>query len=96
MDDKNLSPEGAHKAFQRSDDWAMAMANKIVHLLVRCNADDCSTAMNVLTVAMARVISSLDRNDEARSTWFEEDECTSAEQQHCNCTVNFRRHIEKD
>jgi hypothetical protein len=71
IDDKNLSPEGAHKAFQTIDDWAMA--NKIVHLLVRFNADDCSTAMNVLTVAMARVISSLDRNDKARSTWIEED-----------------------
>jgi len=46
IDDKNLSPEGAHKAFQTIDDWAMA--NKIVHLLVRFNADDCSTAMNVL------------------------------------------------
>jgi hypothetical protein len=71
MDDKNLSREDGHKAFQTSDDWAMA--NKIVHLLVRCNADDCSTAMTVLTVAMARVISSLDRNDEARRTWIEED-----------------------
>jgi hypothetical protein len=49
MDDKNLSPEDAAKAVQTSDDWAMmALANKVVHLLVRCNADDCSTAIAVL------------------------------------------------
>jgi hypothetical protein len=73
MDDKHLSPEDLAKSLQTSDDWAMAMANKLVQWLQRCNADDCSTAMTVLTVTMARVISSLDRNDEARRTWVEED-----------------------